>query len=189
VNPFQWNQTTQKYDYNHSTWEAAVQVPALPAGWTATGDPTIGHIGNYAGEVKILTRAVNGAQSKVFSLWMFVPWRLVDSQWYEFSTGSVAPASDLAMEYEKRLWPNPETTVYYRGTDGRVYNSTGDGSTWEPFTLVDNANDPNDNYSDFIGAPGVLGSSEMEGGHIVAMRRSTPNNQYYYSSPVPGFGY
>lgn len=31
--------------------DTALQVPALPTGWTAIGDPTMGHIGNYAGEV------------------------------------------------------------------------------------------------------------------------------------------
>jgi hypothetical protein len=189
VNPLQWNQSTGKYVYNHATWEAPLQAPALPSGWTPIGDPAIGHIGNYVGEVQIFTRAQSGSSTKVFTMYMFVPWRYFGDQWYELTPGSVAPAGDFAVEFERRLWPNPETTIYYRGTNNRVYYATGDGWTWEPFNLVDNANDSGDNYTDFISAPGVLGSSEMEGGHIVAMRRQSPTNQYYVASPVPGYGY
>lgn len=108
--------------------------------------------------------------------------------WQQLPTGSVAVDSAVALEFEGRL-PNPDRIpAYFRSTDDRIYQATGDGWSWESFTLVDNVADPNDSYTDFEYAPAALGSSELEGGHIVLARRAA-DDQVYCAGVIPGWGY
>ena len=186
VNPFQWNATTQTYDYNNSFWEAPLAAPALPSGWTAIGDPTINHWGpNMSGEVRIVTRAQNGTQLKLFTLWMFVPWRWVGSEWFEVPAGPSPPDGDPAQSYERRFreyqdddWPDDyAATLFYKGADNKIYQAsiTGSNTLTEPFGAIQNTNG-------FIGAPAAVGSIGLDGGSILAARKITPAKQYYTSN-------
>jgi len=186
VNPFQWNAATQTYDYNHAFWEAPLTTPQLPTGWTAIGDPTIGHLGpNMSGEVRIVTRAQNGSQLKLFSLWMFVPWRWIDTVWSEVPAGPSPPDGDPALSYERRFWEYQDddfpseyaSTLFYKGTDNKIYQAsiTGTNTLTEPFAAIQNTNG-------FIGAPAAIGSTELDGGSIVAARKITPTTRYYTSN-------
>lgn len=192
VNPLNTSSTTAPYD--HADWEPAVRTAALPSGWTAIGNPAIGHIGQAIGEGIIATRARNAqGDVRIYTYYMYVPWRMVSAfaldqgTWQHMPTQYVGVGSDVALEFETLMDGPARTTAYFRGTNNRIYQATGDGSNWEAFTLVDNISDPNDNYADFENAPAALGSSELEGGHIVLAKRA--DDQLYYASPIPGFGY
>jgi hypothetical protein len=148
------------------------------------------HIGNAVGECILATRAQNGTQQRIYTYYMFIPWRFINGQsWTQLPTGTVAVSNstDVALEFETRIESFFRTTAYFRSSNGRIYQASGDGFTWEAFNRVDNFNDPNDNFTDFQGSPGALGSSEMEGGHIVAARRT--GNQFHFIGRVPGTGY
>ena len=182
VNPFQWDPSTETYDYDHAFWEAPTITPALPMGWTAVGDPAIGHWGpNMSGEVRIVTRAQNGTQTKLFSLWMFVPWRWIATEWFEIPAGPSPPADGPAISYERRFLEYQEddlpseyaSTLFYRGSDDKIYQASISGSDilTEPFAAIQDT-------GGFIGAPAAVGSIEMDGGHVVAARKISPTNRY-----------
>jgi len=195
VNPMNTTSTTAPYD--HSKWEAAVQTPALPTGWTAIGSPSIGAIGQAIGEGIIATRAQNSRGTvRIYTYYMYVPWRTVggfkldQGSWNQLPATQVV-SSDVALEFETRIQDRKRTTAYFRSRNAqgvnRIYQASGDGFNWDAFTEVTNPYDTADDYTDFANAPGVLGSSELEGGHIVASRRA--DNQIWWAGLVPGAGY
>lgn len=175
--------------YSKSNWLAtAFQVPALPTGWTADGDPAVA--ADTGGAFLVTTRARNALnQSRLYVGYVFVPYLALGgwitgswSGWTQPSTGTIAINSDPAIEYDYRLLA---PTAYFRGTQGssvnRIYQSTrNNDGTWPAFTSIQT--------DSFTTAPAVASGLHLDAAHMVIARK-TDAQQLWQTGTLSGTGF
>ena len=182
--------TSTTTPYNSGNWQSAVSAPALPATWTAAGDPAIANTVPFTGVVTLMTRATSGGSSRLY----YIFWNgssfqgpVTANTWERLPTGTTVVRSDPAVEVDLRVGL---ATVYIRGatnnggviTDSnRIFEASGLGpNLWSAFSLV-RPEDP-DTFSS-TSSPAAVGNGNFEGQHWVVAKKS--NNQFYWSTPVP----
>jgi hypothetical protein len=161
--------------FHNSNWEAVRQLPQLPDGYTAAGDPAIADTLPLNGVVTIVTRATKAlaatrlyynffdSATGTFQSWAQIP----------ISPASVTVGSDPAFEVDLGL---QLTTLYFRsGTNCasqpcRVFQSSGYVNLWGPFTQIYDGGPAADTFTD---TPAALGNLMLEGHHIVTARNSS----------------
>jgi hypothetical protein len=152
---------TMQSDFFTNVWGATAAVPALPSGWVAQGDPAIASLGDANSRVIIVTRAVNNGQKRLYAN----PWdRTSFFGWVSIPLTGVDLSGEPAVEYGLTL---NKATVYVKGSDSRIYQSSGLNSSWEAFTPLGN-----ETFASNPAAVGSLGSVQ----HLVVAGKS--NNQF-----------
>jgi hypothetical protein len=169
---------------DNTTWEPVVQVPALPAGWTAVGDPAIADTTPLYNLTTIATRAQSGGVSRIFYI-TFDPAAVTFGAWQQPSTAGLTVQSDPALEVDLGLGL---LTIYFRAdhptfpvSTNHIYQGSGyANTTWQVFSQVVDA----DGDDTFIDSPAALGNLMLEGHHVVAAKKST--NQFWQNSTNVG---
>jgi hypothetical protein len=164
------------------SWLAAVQAPALPSPWAAQGDPAIANTEPWLATMTVAVRATRSfpSQTRLFSI-SFDPDSGTFGGWWQFPTGTLGISSDPAMDVDKTRGWFDGATIFFRGTDNRIYEASGTANLgWSPFSAINAANDTNTGWS---GPPGAAGSLDgWEGFHAVVAPK---NGQFHVSSPCP----
>jgi len=162
--------------FDNSSWDPVLQLPALPSGWTAAGDPAIADTQPLIGVVTIVTRATRPgfptrlyyslfeSAASTFQAWAQVP----------ITPSTVSVGSDPALEVDRGLGL---ATLYFRsGTNCatsacRVFQSSGIANLWGEFTQIfDNIAGHSDTFTE---APGAIGDLGLEPHHMVIARDSS----------------
>jgi hypothetical protein len=173
--------------FDNSTWDPVLQLPQLPSGWVAAGDPAIADTQPLIGVVTIVTRATRtgfaprlyytlfDSAASSFASWAQVP----------IAPSSVSVGSDPALEVDLGLGL---ASLYFRsGTNCstspcRVFQSSGIANLWGTFTQIfDNLPQRPDTFTE---APAALGNLQLEGHHIVTAKDSS--NQFITNSTNVG---
>jgi hypothetical protein len=111
-------------------WGAVTTVPALPSGWVAQGDPAIASLGEANSRIIIVTRAVNNGQKRLYAnTWD----RTSFFGWVSIPLTGVDMSGEPAVEYGYAL---DKATVYVKGSDSKVYQSSGLNSSWGTFAAI-----------------------------------------------------
>jgi hypothetical protein len=164
------------------TWLAPVQAPALPSPWTAQGDPAIANTEPWLATMTVAVRATRSfpSQTRLFSI-SFDPDSGTFGGWFEFPTGTLGISSDPAMDVDKTRGWFDGATIFFRGTDNKIYEASGTANLgWSPFSAINAASNTNTGWS---GPPGAAGSLDgWEGFHVVVAPK---NGQFHASSPCP----
>jgi hypothetical protein len=160
--------------YNHAGWGSEMQSPALPSGWTMAGDPAIVNSSPYTHTLHFAVRGTSGAQTRIFMTNWNGAWA---ASWSQLSVTNVAAGSDPALDVSFD-WLNAQT-VYIRGTDNRIYQSSS-FFTDNPFEAIQAQLNSNTGMS---GSPAAIGWMDAwEGDHAVV---GVKNGQFVVSSNCP----
>jgi hypothetical protein len=143
--------TSTTSPYNPNGWSSTVlQVPALPSGWTAAGDPAITDVHPALDGVIIVTRATKTGQSDtLFQIYWqgngngSYFWDSAGSEntWQFLPTGSYV-RSDPTLVSDNVI-ESGYVTVFVQGSQTatgtkNVYQGTGISWMWAPFALIPN---------------------------------------------------
>ena len=137
--------------YNQNNWSSTVlTVPALPAGWTAAGDPAIADVHPAVDAIIIVTRATKAGQpDTLFQIYWqgngtgSYFWDSAGSQdtWQFLPTGSYVRSDPaiVADNYIQQGW----VTVFVQGSQTatgtkNIYQGTGISWMWSPFDFIPN---------------------------------------------------
>jgi len=160
------------------SWGSTYELPALPTGWTATGDPTICSAPSGLGYLPtIATRATNGGSTGYFKLstegTLFTAWSSIS-----LPTG-VTPASDLSMEIGK---DRTRITGYFRATTGRIYQASATiGQSFAPFAVMFSNSDT---FTDGPAATG--GELFVDPAHMVFAKKTNESNDIRFAQSGQG---
>jgi hypothetical protein len=177
--------------YNSGNWQSPLQLPTLPSGWTAAGDPVIANTVPMIGVVTIMTRATSFGTNRLYYIYWdgTVFWDGVAiNSWSQVPTGTTVVSSDPSLEVDVGGTTHANlATIFIRGAtnnggtitnSNRIFQASGIGNLWENFTIV-----RSQDADTFTGTPAAVGSGNFEGWHWVVAKKT--NNQFYYSTPVP----
>jgi len=179
--------------YNRNNWEPAIQVPDLPSGWVAQGRPQIVSTVALNGWDTIMVRAMSGNERRLYYIMWNGNWF---TAWMHLATPDHIVGSDPGLEVDIGGGSDGlnAMTVFFRGAEitstgrlvGRqkVYQMSGTSfspQSWSPVRLACPAA-PDTFPTD--ASPNAVGSADLEGRHVVTMRKS--DNQFYTCAAVPG---
>jgi hypothetical protein len=159
--------------FNQFNWQGYFQLPAMPTGWTPQGDPAIADTTPWLSRVTITTRATNAGQTRFYQMdWDGTTF----GTWNQITTVTSGIGSDPGSSVDIiNSWGQ---TIFYRGTDGKIYQGSGLGTVGWSFSPLNNANN-----TGFSGAPSAAGSlSGWEGENVVVGKK---NSQFQTASPCP----
>lgn len=146
--------------YVGGSWGPAQEVPALPSGWTAAGDPVI----LYGDIAVIATRATNGGTSALF--WCFTNLNMF-TDWVRFDPSGATVSSDPSLELGR---DRTLRTAYFRASNGRIFQGTSNrgSTTFGPFSAI--------GTDTLTGAPAAVGG-QLGGdpAHMVFAKKSGSN--------------
>jgi hypothetical protein len=169
--------------FDNTNWQPVLQLPALPAGWTAAGDPAIGNTLPLFNLVTIVTRAQSGGTNRLYYT-LFDPGTATFSAWAQYTTTGLKVQSDPAIEVDLGLGL---ATLYFRAdhptfpvSTNHIYQGSGYSNLWETFTQVIDS----DGDDTFIDSPAALGNLTLESHHIVTAKKSS--NQFWQNGTNVG---
>jgi hypothetical protein len=98
----------------------------------AQGDPAIASLGTTNSRIIIVTRAVNNGQKRLYAnTWD----RTSFFGWVSIPLTGVDMSGEPAVEYGYAL---DKATVYVKGSDSKIYQSSGLNSSWGAFATIRN---------------------------------------------------
>jgi hypothetical protein len=160
---------TMQANFFTNVWSAPVAVPALPSGWVAQGDPALAAMGDTNSRIMIVTRAVNNGQKRLYAnTWD----RTTFFGWVSIPLTGVNLSGEPAAEYAPTL---NKVTVYVKGADSKIYQSSGLNSSWEAFTAIGS--------NTFASNPAAVGGGS--GNHHMAFA-GLPSSQFLISFSAAG---
>lgn len=127
--------------YGGGSWDPPLEVPPLPSGWTAAGDPVV----LYGDIAAIVTRATSGGSSRLY--WCFSNLNMF-TDWVRFDPAGVTVASDPSIELGR---DRTRRTAYFRASNNRIYQGTSPrgSTTFGTFSAI--------GTDTFTGAPAAVG--------------------------------